>query len=112
MQNFHDNKLWQDSFVALMDVHDLMSELITDEKNEIVTGLLEAAKNVTSKIADALSRNDRRIGRNLIYDTVGLVAVTRTQLAIAWGRGLIGDDTFRSLDDKYAKLSDSLQQFK
>lgn len=112
MQNFHDNKLWQDSFVALMDIHDLTDEIEDSGKNEIIIGLLEAAKNVTSKIADALSRNDRRIGRNLIYDSVGLVAVTRTQLAIAWGRGLLDDDTFRSLDDKYAKLSDALQRFK
>ena len=37
------------------------------------------------------------------------VAMTRTHLAVAWGRGLMDDETFRGLDDKYAKLSDALQ---
>jgi hypothetical protein len=95
-----------------MDVHDLVDGLEDEGRNEVVLGLLEAAKNVTSKIADGLSRTDRRLGRNLIFDSVGLVAITRTQLAIAWGRGLLNDDSFRQLDEKYAKLSDELQRFK
>lgn len=112
MQNFHDNKLWQDAFVVLMDIHDTVDKLGDDASQEIVIGLQEAAKNVTAKIADGLSRNDRRIGRNLVYDAVGLVAITRTQLAIAWGRGILDDDTFKALDDKYAGLTDALQRFK
>lgn len=112
MQNFHDHKLWQDSFIALMDIHDVVDNLDTDEHGEIIEELLESAQHVSSRIADGISRLDHRLGRDLVQSAIGLVAVTRTQLAVAWGRGLMDDETFKPLDDKYAALSESLQNYK
>jgi len=112
MQNFHDHKLWQDAFVILMDIHEVVDGLDKSDDEETIEALVEAAQSVTAKIADGLSRNDRRISRDLMYDAVGLVAIARTQLAVAWGRGLVDDDTFRAIDDKYASLSNALQSFK
>jgi hypothetical protein len=113
MQNFHEHKLWQDAFVVLMDIHSEVDKLEIDGLDEeVAEALIVSAKNVAAKIADGLSRNDRRLGRDLIFDSVGLVAITRTELAIAWGRGLLDDSVFKSLDDKYSKLTDSLQRFK
>lgn len=110
MQNFHENKLWQDAYVALMDVHDLFDDKREGETEEIVEDVLESATAVTSKIADGLSRMDHRYGRQVLMDAVGLVAIARTHLAVAWGRGLVDDDTFKGMDDKFAKLSEALQQ--
>lgn len=111
MQNFHEHKLWQDAFTALMEVHDVFAEVeATDVPREVVEDVLVSATEVASKIADALSRTDRRVARSLIYDSVGLVAVTRTHLAVTWGRGLVSDETFKNLDEKYAALSESLQK--
>ncbi len=112
MLNFHDHKLWQDAFVVLMDIHDVIDGLDTDKHEEIIEALLESAQNVASKIADGLSRSDHRIGRDLIYDSVGLVAITRTELAVAWGRGIVDDQTFKTIDDKYAQLTNALQSYK
>lgn len=112
MQNFHENKLWQESFVALMDIHDIVDELDKTDHEEVIDGLLEAAQNVAAKIADGLSRNDHRIGKGLILDSIGLVAITRTQLAVAWGRGLMDDETLKKLDEKYASLSNLLQNYR
>lgn len=109
MHNFHEDKIWQESYVALMDIYEATENIRSDE---IIVALVVSAQNVTAKIADGLSRNDKRIGRDLIYDAIGLVAVTRTQLAIAWGRGKLNDETFRALDDKYANLSGTLQRYK
>ncbi len=111
MQNFHEDKLWQASYVALMDIHEVL-DTAGDSEGEIAQGLLSSAKDVASKIADGLSRLDHRIGRNLMYDAIGLVAITRTQLAVAWGRGILPDDIFKKLDDQYASLSSSLQSYK
>lgn len=111
MTNFHEHKLWQEAYVILMDIHEAIDSL--EEKDEEITEtLLEAAQNVAAKIADGLSRLDHRFGRTLIYDSVGLVAIARTQLAVAWGRGLFDDETFRTLDSKYAQLSEELQKYK
>ena len=111
MLHFHEHKLWQDSFVILMKIHDVIEEH-EDSNNDLIEAVLEAAQNVTAKIADGLSRKDRKVGRSLIYDAVGLVAITRTQLAIAWGRGFFNDETFKKIDNKYASLSESLQNFR
>jgi four helix bundle protein len=112
MQNFHDHKLWQDAFVVLMDIHEVIDNLENNDDEETVEALVEAAQNLAAKIADAISRNDHRISRALMYDAVGLVAIVRTQLAVAWGRGIVDDETFRSIDDKYAVLTNALQNFK
>jgi four helix bundle protein len=112
MLNFHDHKLWQDAYVALMDIHDVVDDLDIKEYQEIIDDLLEASQHVAAKIADGLSRNDNRLGRQLVWDSVGLVAITRTQLAVAWGRGLLDDSTFKTIDDKYANLTNQLQSFK
>lgn len=95
MTNFHEHKLWQEAYVALMDL----------ENPE----LAPSAKDVAATIADSLTRTDRRVGRELLQMAVGLVAKTRTELAIAWGKGLLTDELFKKIDDQYAALSSSLQ---
>ena len=95
MTNFHEHKLWQEAYVALMDL----------ENPELVP----SAKEVAATIADSLTRTDRRVSRELLQVAVGLVAKTRTELAVAWGKGLLTDEIFKNLDDKYAALSSSLQ---
>jgi hypothetical protein len=110
MENFHEHKLWQDAYLALMDIHDVVDGFGEDE--EMGEALVVAAQNVAAKVADGLSRADKRIGRNLIWDAIGLVAIARTQLAVCWGRKRIDDETFRNIDTKYADLSSRLQQYR
>lgn len=113
MTNFHEHKLWQDSFVCLMDIHDLVEDLeLTENQKDVVMELLNSARSVASQIADGLSRLDSREGKELVSESVGLVAVTRTQLAVSWGRGILTDEIFKQIDTKYANLSESLQKFK
>lgn len=111
--NFHDNKIWQQAYVALMDLYttlDGVEDETREEEEEVVESLVVSAQNVASKIADGLSRKDQRFGKGLLFDAIGLVAITRTNLAIAWGRGLLNDDEFRALDDKYQELTIALQK--
>ena len=103
--SFHEQKLWQQSYVALMDLHETLEAGVADD-------LLESAQTVAATIADSLTRQDRRIARDILQTAVGQVAKTRTHLAVAWGKGLVDDEKFKSLDNKYADLSDSLQSFR
>lgn len=112
MQNFQENKLWQDAYVSLMDVHEALDESREGEDEEIVEEVLASATNLTAKIADGLSRLDHRFGRQIIFDAIGMVAIVRTHLAVAWGRGLLDDEAFKGLDTKYADLSQALQNYK
>jgi hypothetical protein len=113
--NFHDNKLWQLSYVVLMDIYGLLDDLdsqVAEDEEEVIEGVVDSAQQVASKIADGLSRMDRRVGRDLIFASVGLVAVVRTHLAICWGRGVFSDEEFKTIDDKYQELTIALQHFK
>lgn len=103
--SFHEQKLWQESYVALMDIHQALEAGVADD-------LVESAQTVAATIADSLTRQDRRIARDILQTAVGQVAKTRTHLAVAWGRGILDDETFKAIDDKYATLSDSLQTFR
>jgi four helix bundle protein len=106
---FHEHKLWQDAYVALMDIHEAFDGQKDGEEEEIVEQVLDSATNLAAKIADGLSRLDRRFGRNILMDAIGMVAIVRTHLAVAWGRGLVSDDVFRTLDGKYDSLAIALQ---
>ena len=106
---FHEHKLWQDAYVALMDIHEAFDAQKTGDDGEIVEQVLDSATNLAAKIADGLSRLDRRFGRNILLDAIGMVAIVRTHLAVAWGRGLVDDETFRALDGKYDSLAVALQ---
>ncbi|HCM82025.1 MAG: S23 ribosomal protein [Microgenomates group bacterium GW2011_GWC1_43_11] len=108
--SFHEHKLWQEAYVALMDTHEALEGDFEDPEEEIVQQVLESATTLSAKIADGLSRLDRRFGRQILLDAVGMVAVVRTHLAVAWGRGLVTDETFRALDGKYDALGIALQQ--
>ncbi|MCX8008574.1 MAG: four helix bundle protein [Patescibacteria group bacterium] len=111
--NFHDNTLWQKAYVALMDIYDTLDQVdddVRESEEETVESLLVSAQNVAAKIADGLSRRDKRLARELLFDAIGLVAIVRTHLAIAWGRGLLDDEMFRSIDGKYQELSADLQR--
>jgi len=46
----------------------------------------------------------------VFFVSIGMVAMVRTHLAVAWGRGLVSDDMFKSMDDKYALLTENLQR--
>lgn len=109
MQNFHDQKLWQDAFVVLMEVHDTFDDMREGQNEEIVEDVIGSATNVAAKIADGLSRADRRFGRQVLLDAIGMIAMVRTHLAVSWGRGLVSDEQFRSMDDKYAALTANVQ---
>ena len=113
--NFHDNKMWQQSYVVLMDIYSTLDEVddqTREDEEEVIEALLTSAQQVASKIADGLSRTDHRFGKGLIFDAVGFVAVVRTQLAIAWGRGIVDDEQFKALDNKYQELTAALQNYK
>lgn len=109
MNNFHDQKLWQDAFVVLMDVHTTFENVEDSANAEVVEDCIESATLVAAKIADGLSRQDKRFGRQVLLDAIGLVAVVRTHLAVAWGRGMVSDEVFKATDDKYQALTDALQ---
>jgi len=112
MAAFHEHKLWQSSYVALMDLHELVDSAKEGKDAEVVEDLIASATEVAAKIADGLSRLDKRFGRQILMDAIGMIAVVRTHLAVAWGRGVMDDEAFRDIDGKYDALGIELQKMR
>lgn len=108
MENFHENKLWQEAYVVLMDLYEAFESV--GEGREVIDQVLGSGVGVVAKIADGLTRRDRQLAQNVLSDAAGMVATTRSHLAVAWGKKLLTDETFRALDGKYAALATALQR--
>ena len=113
MVNFHEDKLWQSAYMALIDMHEALESNDGEGRSvEISKDLLESGHRLAAMIADSLTRSDRRIARDLIVGATGVIAEVRTHLAVAWGMQLFDDETFKDLDTRYARLSEDLQRIR
>lgn len=113
MVNFHEDKLWQSAYMSLIDIHEaLESKSAEGHSAQIGKDLLESGHRLAAMIADSLTRTDRRIARDIMTGSVGIIAEVRTHLAVAWGMQLFDDGIFKDLDTRYAHLSEDLQRIR
>lgn len=105
MQSFHDDKLWQEAYVAVIEVW----ELFGSSEDEILAKVRQQALEVLSFLADASTRRDRREADTKIREAAGRIASIRSLLSVAWGQQVLTDADFKKIDDKYDLLSKSLR---
>lgn len=96
MSTFHDDKLWQEAFTALLDLLEMTDEATSDLSAEVrkqgMTILTEIARAV-----DARRRPER-----------GITAPLRSILSVMWAREALTDDQFAKLDGAYEALGNKL----
>lgn len=100
--SFHDDKLWQEAYTAVIDLCAL-----TDE-NEVMAQARELGLKTLTIIADGLSRRDRRERDMKLREAAGKVAGVRSLLSVAWAQNAINDEMFTKLDGAYESLGNKL----
>jgi hypothetical protein len=100
--SFHDDKIWQEAYTAVLDLSEL------DGENEVIHRAQKLGLKTLSTIADGVSRRDRRERDNKLRDAMGLVAGIRSLLSVAWAQEAVDDDTFAKLDGAYEALGNKL----
>jgi hypothetical protein len=100
--SFHDDKLWQEAYTAVLD---LCEEI---EDDDILKRAKKLGLTALAMIADGVSRRDRRERDNKLRDAMGLVAGLRSLLSVAWAQEALDDDTFAKLDGAYETLFNKL----
>ena len=100
--SFHDDKLWQEAYTAVLDLCDAA------EDKEILKRAKKLGLKALATIADGVSRHDRRIHDEKLRDAMGLVAGVRSLLSVAWAKEELDDDTFAKLDGAYETLFNKL----
>ena len=102
---FHDNKLWQDAYVAALDV----AESFDGASSEVAVAAKQTSLTILATIADSLTRRDRREAEVKMRDAGGSVAAMRSLLSVAWAQNQLTDDQFGKVDGAYEALSAKLK---
>ena len=102
MTTFHDDKLWQEAYTAVLDLCALTGE------NEVIAQAQKLGLKTLTTIADGVSRRDRRDRDMKLRDAAGRVAGVRSLLSVAWAQDAVNDETFAKLDGAYEALSNKL----
>ncbi len=100
--SFHDDKLWQEAYTAVIDLCE-----VTDD-NEVIKRAQKLGLKTLTIIADGVSRRDRRERDIKLRDAAGSVAGVRSLLSVAWAQDAVNDETFAKLDGAYETLSNKL----
>lgn len=102
MQNFHEDKLWQEAYTAVLDLCEAA------QGNDVLAQAKTLGLRALSTIADGLSRRDRRERDERLRDAMGMVAGLRSLLSVAWAQQALEDETFKKLDGAYESLGNKL----
>jgi hypothetical protein len=102
MSTFHDDKLWQEAYTAVIDLCALADD------NEVIEQAQKLGLKTLTTIADGVSRRDRRDRDMKLRDAAGKVAGVRSLLSVAWAQEAVNDETFAKLDGAYESLSNKL----
>ena len=100
--SFHDDKLWQEAYTAVIDLCALARE------NEVIGQAQKLGLKTLTTIADGVSRRDRRERDMKLRDAAGRVAGVRSLLSVAWAQEAVDDETFAKLDGAYEALGNKL----
>ncbi len=102
MATFHDDKLWQEAYTAILDLCDAAGD------DDILARAKRMGLKALATIADGVSRRDRRERDMKLRDAMGQVAGVRSLLSVAWAQEALDDDTFAKLDGAYETLFNKL----
>lgn len=102
---FHDDKLWQDAFTALLDV----LEVTDGDSGDLVEQVRKHAMMTLTEVAQGVANRDRKF-RDIKLRSVGtgVIVALRSLLSVMWAREMLSDDEFAKLDSAYESLSNKL----
>ncbi len=102
MSTFHDDKLWQEAYTAVLDLCEVA------EGNDVLGQAKIVGLAALTTLADAASRRDRRERDIKLRDALGQIAGVRSLLSVAWAQEAVEDDVFQKLDTAYESLANKL----
>lgn len=105
MATFHDDKLWQDAFTALLDVLEITEGL----EGDLASQVRKHAMMTLTEIGQGVANRDRKF-RDIKLRGVGtgIIVALRSLLSVLWAREILSDDDFAKLDGAYESLSNKL----
>lgn len=102
---FHDDKLWQEAFTALLD----LLEITDGDDGDLVDQVRKQGMLTLTEVGQAVANRDRKF-RDIKLRTVGtgIIVSLRSLLSVMWAREMLTDDEFAKLDGGYESLANKL----
>lgn len=102
--SFHDDKLWQEAYMAALDLLDA-----TDgQSGDLVDQVRKHGLMVVTEVAQATATRDRKFRDIKLQGVVNIILALRSLLSILWAREALADETFGKLDAAYEALATKL----
>ena len=106
-----DLQVYQISMKLADEVHDLILEWDNFHKFSTGTQLLDAADSVSANISEGYGRFHFKDHRNFLYFSRGSLSETKTWLTKAVNRGLITEEKYNDLMNRYNALGVKLNNY-
>lgn len=105
MAQFHDDKLWQQAYVASLDV---LNETAPMAGNDVADQIRKHAMMVLTVVAQAVTNKDRKMRDIKLRDVGSIIVALRSLLSVLWGQEALSDEQFNALDETYEQLANTL----
>lgn len=103
--SFHDDKLWQQVYVAVLDLLEAFDAL---EEDLIVKEAVKTALKTLTLASDGIARRDRRERDMKLKDAYYKITKLRSLLSVLWARETLSDEVFGKLDGIFESVSGKL----
>ncbi|MBI5449071.1 hypothetical protein HY948_02015 [Candidatus Gottesmanbacteria bacterium] len=105
MSAFHDDKLWQEAYVATLDALDATNSLTG---NDVIDQVRKHVMMVLTVIAQSAGERDRKMREIKLRDVGHIIESLRSLLSVLWGQEVFSDEIFEKLDGAYEALANKL----
>lgn len=106
MSTFHDDKLWQESYTALLD----LLEATNENDADVIDQVRKHAMMVLTEVAQGVATRDRRFRDTKLRGAYSISVALRSLLSVAWANEDLDDEVFQKLDGVYEELGKKLPQ--
>lgn len=101
--SFHDDKLWQEAYVSLLDVLEAI-----DDGADLGKQVRKHAMMVLTEVSQAVASRDRKLRELKLRNVGNMIVALRSLLSVLWGTEALTDDQFGKLDGAYESLGNKL----
>ncbi|MBI5619394.1 hypothetical protein HY950_00345 [Candidatus Gottesmanbacteria bacterium] len=102
--SFHDDKLWQEAYMAALD----LLEATDGQPGDLIDQVRKHALMVVTEVAQAVANRDRKFRDIKLRGVVNMIVALRSLLSLLWAREALADEAFGKLDSAYEALSGKL----
>ncbi|OGG27580.1 hypothetical protein A3A64_03040 [Candidatus Gottesmanbacteria bacterium RIFCSPLOWO2_01_FULL_48_11] len=95
--SFHDDKLWQEAYVAAIDT----LEATDGQPGDLIDQVRKHAMMVLTEVAQAVGNRDRKLRDIKLHGVGNIIIALRSLLSLLWAREGFTDETFGKLDAAY-----------